>query len=351
MELYSILATLSLTIFVTFPGIVFRRIYFQHEFSKQFSTTNWNASLTFSAFFGVIVTIITFKFFENFSYFSNSLNKLSYIKDSVIAGNFSEIIKIKYLSTITWYLTISVLIAVALGHLIYKIVRVTNFDKIITFLRFENHWHYYFTGESLDFSSFKSLREHKYSPDSTLAEIIITTPEGSLITYRGQLQQHTISKKHGSLELIYLIYPARLISQNNYESIEDCDILMLPYKNIVDIKLNYYYEPNINRQEVLRIFKILLWLFYSINFVLFLINIFKHNLKFSIVIVLVYHLIFYSLYTIFSSGYEAFCVRKENKINQKNSNNLQELYTKVFAYIILFLLLFFLTYMLYKFGK
>lgn len=350
MELYSILTTLSLTVFITFPGLVFRRIYFQHEFSKQFSSTNWNASLTFSAFFGVIVTIITLNFFKSFTYFDENLVKLTYIKNCVIEGQFNEIIKLKYISTITWYITISVFIAITLGHILYKLIRITNLDKIITFLRFENHWHYYFTGESLEFSSFKNIRKHNYSPDSTLAEVSIINSDQEQITYRGQLQQHTISKKNGDLELIYLIYPA-IKKENNYLLVNDCDILLLPYRNVLDIKLNYYYEKNIDRLKTLKILKILLWILYSSNIILFLFNSYNHKLIFSITLAVFYHISFYFLINLFKSIYEAHCLKKETIIKkQKNNLQIQNSYTKVFAYSIILLLIFFLIKLLYNFG-
>ena len=89
MELqYNTISTIVFIVLLIFPGFVFRRFYFQGQFTKQFQAGEFADRIITSIFWGVfvqIISFITYCWVFNFKYESiKSIIDAAYKKVSII---------------------------------------------------------------------------------------------------------------------------------------------------------------------------------------------------------------------------------------------------------------------------
>jgi len=268
------LNTLFLFLFIVFPGIIFRRLYFVGEFSKQFNTSSWINNISISLIPGLIIQILTFILYskvigevekEDIKKFYNSLSQNS-LPDVIF--------DISSLGNILLYLGILFIISGLIAQLLYIIVRGLKLDKKYTIFRFNNHWHYYLKGEAIEFPDFKEL-----FPNSkallTEADVLVRLGETESRLYKGFLRQHTIDPKTGDLSEIYLT-DVRRYKRIKKKHSDDYSteikavpghIMVIPYKSIINLNLVFITKTSYNwKSFFLRLVYFLVFLFFEIDF-------------------------------------------------------------------------------------
>ena len=247
------LSTLIFFLFLV-PGIVFRKLYYSEEFSKQY----FKESL-FAVF---ISTILPSLFFQTVWYFA-SYYFTCYEVDLEIFGNLissepksSTFQNIQtYAVQILIYQSSMLIVAASSGYILRKIVRFQKWDRRKKIFRFQNHWHYILKGEFYDFPRANvSLKTDTVQDiEFVFVDALIETVNGSYI-YDGILVDYELSN-NGGLDTITLAETERrklsddkqreleisdeLVSHNPYYSIEG-HILLLKYCEIKNLNFTYY---------------------------------------------------------------------------------------------------------------
>lgn len=232
------LNTLFIFLFIVFPGIVFRRMYYVGEFSKQFNSSSWINSIFISLIPGIFIQAITF-----FTY-NNVVSKV----DTSIINEFYSTLAINQIPSLIYdpgniisfavYTSIMLLVSALAAQTLYMLVRGLDWDKKFSILRFQNHWHYYFKGEATKFKDFRDVSPHKRI-GITEADILVQATETETKLYKGFLRQHSLDPKTGDLMNIYLTDVMRY-SNSKGEFVEvPGDLLILPNDRIININLKY----------------------------------------------------------------------------------------------------------------
>jgi len=235
------ISSIIIIVWLIFPGVVFKRFYFQGQFAKQFGLGLFADRLITSIFWGIIVQIITFLFYSrSFGFtFTGIKNKIDRVYES-IASNKMPNITYEHLTYLLGYLACLILIAFILGSIFHHVIRFFKIDLKVPVFRFANHWNYYFRGEIISMREFKSLNKGKWL--STMVDVLIEDGSEKNKMVSGFLTQHTISQKTGDLETIYLT-GAKRYSQTTRQFKEiPGDCLVIPFEKIVDLNLRYTFQ-------------------------------------------------------------------------------------------------------------
>jgi hypothetical protein len=232
------LKTLVLIVFILVPGFLFRRVYFQGTFSKQFDSKTWSHSLFYSALFGIIINFLAYNCYEEFikiiDYkaclkFYTSISKESLSEKDLDDFNIKSIYK---------YLGILYGLAIVVAWIIYLIVRNFKLDRYFAPLRFSDHWHYYFKGEIKDFKEF-TLSKGKCSV--VTADVLVKSEKDGSNLYSGLLSSYSLDDK-GALESISLTQVQ--IFKKDTKTFKDIHstVFIIPNSNILNINLRYTFQ-------------------------------------------------------------------------------------------------------------
>jgi len=236
------LKTLVLIIFILVPGFIFRRVYFQGTFSKQFDSKSWSHSLFYSALFGIVLNFIGYTayeyFFKTIDYHTclELYNSISEEKiDKKTLKKFNIISAYKYLSLLY---TISII----LGWLVYISIRNLKLDRYFEPLRFLNHWHYYFTGEIKDFKEF-TLQNGRCSV--VAVDVLVKSEKEGNNLYSGLLSSYSLDN-NGNLESIALTQ-AQIFKYDKKEFKDiHSHVFIIPNSTIQNLNLRYTFQEEDN---------------------------------------------------------------------------------------------------------
>ena len=215
------LGFISIVISLIIPGIIFRRIYFFGEFSKQFSTKEpIHQVLLYSIIPGIIIQFSCIYFYSLF--FDIDLTKVFnfhktlFQNDNPIKENGVDLFTIIFKSYVPYTFCIY-LISIIVPFLISRlIVRGFKLDCKQKFLRFKNQWYYIFSGEVFRFPKFKNnfvsedIRINLKNHIITYVDILISPPSGKNQFYSGYLIDYELDPKDiTKLDKLYLLKPVR----------------------------------------------------------------------------------------------------------------------------------------------
>lgn len=261
--------SLLIVVFIIFPGAVLRRFFYQGEFSKQYDSQSWYHTVFLSAVLGVFVHVLTSLLFYNAfipidkNYFLDILN-LFFNKD--FDPNLLNIYGLKELKLVAYYSCLVIAVAIGLGVLGFWTIRAFGWD-LSPILRFNNHWHYYFSGEIIKTKDFENINKNG-KIIYTLADVLVKTGENSSTLYTGILNQHTINKGTGRLENIYLTNVSRFksgfgVDYQPFTRDIPGDIFIVPHDRIINLNLKYIVQkaPPVNYQPFLNFFLIVGYFF------------------------------------------------------------------------------------------
>ncbi len=264
------IVTIAYIVILVVPGVFFKRFYFQGPFSQQFQSGQFADRFVTSLFWGMITQVITFYLFINtFDVDSKSIFELLTRTHGELNENKVPILELTDLTNFLYYFISSVAVAVILGHLCHKFVRITKLDIYTEVLRFSNKWHYYFSGEILKTREFQNNIPLTDKVEATLVDILVKYGDGDDRLFSGNLVQFTISQD-GNLETIYLA-GTRRYSNSRGENIPAKEIpgdcFIIPYENVLNMNIQYIISKD---KEQKRKVKLQRWKFTLIQTSIFL---------------------------------------------------------------------------------
>jgi hypothetical protein len=239
-----------ITILVLFPGLIYRRLYFYGEFSKEFNSGhNLVGLLAISSIPGLVILIFSYVLYNNlfveidfaiiidrFKDLNSPDFRISNSKDST----FNELIKSKVLPAIGFlYLN-----SFVLGSLCGRFIRNSNLDTKFKLLRFKNYWFYLFNGHHSGFKKLKHLKASNKNHLFTKADILIDSNSNTHL-YSGIVVDYELFENDScNLSKVYLQNAERYsIKENKRVKVEiPGTLLVVDCTTMKNINLTYIYE-------------------------------------------------------------------------------------------------------------
>ncbi|MCR8559293.1 hypothetical protein KXD93_16670 [Mucilaginibacter sp. BJC16-A38] len=251
--------TISSIIFIVWlivPGVIFKRFYYQGQFTKQFGAGLFADRLITSIFWGVFVQIITFLIYSHlFGFTILSIKKYVDGAYTDLKKDLMPSVLYEYLIYILGYLVSFIVMAAFSGMVLHKIVRLFKIDVHFNVLRFSNQWDYYFRGDILATRDFKGSKKGKVL--STMVDMLIddATEKNKLVS--GFLTQYNISPKTGELETIHLTGAQKYSeTEKRFKDIPG-DCFIIPFSRIINLNLRYNIQVVDNDKKKKAIFSLI----------------------------------------------------------------------------------------------
>lgn len=242
------LATLFLLV-ILYPGFIFRRFYYTEEFSREYFKQTITDLLVAAILPSALLHIVGYFLFIRHHYTIDVATigtLLSGTSDGARVTAAFQSIYTHAMGIVSYFIAVSFLAAV--GGLITKyIVRKLKLDRKFKLFRFQNEWHYIFSGEILDFP-----RVPGNADDISIRyiDVLVKSDQGTII-YTGILADYVLSKDSG-IDRIYLTNVKRryLKDDRNYEALENepderyyylpGQFFIIPYSQIINLHITYY---------------------------------------------------------------------------------------------------------------
>ena len=251
------LATLTLLV-ILYPGFLFRRFYFTEEFSKEY----FKQSVTDLIFSSIVPGFLIH--FLGYLFFIKGRTEIDVFTIGTLLSGTSDAVKVtqafkavyeKAPAIISYFVGVSI-VGMILGLLAKLVVRNFKLDRKFKLFRFQNEWHYIFSGEILDFPK---VPGHADDVDFTYIDALVKTDEGTVI-YSGLLADYILTKDAG-IDRIYLTEvkrrflkadapeedPDAKLEENTEEIFQDSryyylpgQFFIIPYSSIINLHLTYY---------------------------------------------------------------------------------------------------------------
>lgn len=215
-------AFLFLFIVIVIPGLIFLRIFFYGEFSKQFTTKeNIPRLLLLSTIPGLLISASYLPIYNWFAKRDAELDSILILFEKLSGSQVNEdkqsLIYFKNYGGFINYCFWEYVMAATLAFLLSRvIVRGAKLDRKWKTLRFKNQWYYVFSGEVFEIKKFEKasrvlLRDHSKTKEILLAraDILIKGAEGSEL-YSGYVADYDLNPGDISkLDNLYLIDAVR----------------------------------------------------------------------------------------------------------------------------------------------
>lgn len=249
------LATLTLLI-ILYPGFLFRRFYYTEEFSKEY----FKQSVADHIFSSILPGF--FIHFLGYLLFIKGRNEIDVFTIGTLLSGTSDADKVTrafkavYQNSghiISYFTGVSAL-GMITGFMSKLIVRNFKLDRKIKLFRFQNEWHYIFSGEILDFPKVSGKAD---DIDCSYVDALVKTDEGTVI-YSGLLTDYILTKE-GGIDRIYLTSVKRRFlkddlinglesqTQQKQENTDDKryyylpgQFFIIPYNMVINLHITYY---------------------------------------------------------------------------------------------------------------
>lgn len=251
------LSTLILLLFLI-PGFLFRRFYYTGEFSKQYFKQNFT-DLVFPTLIPSLLFHAVGLYLISHSPFTNAYALDIGVISGLISGvaNYDQVNRAllniyRYSDLILGYFLCISLISGVTGFLVKVFVRNLKLDRKLKLFRFQNEWHYIFSGEILDFPRVPGKAEDL---DFTYVDALVKNDEGTII-YSGLLTEYVLSKE-GGIDRLYLTDVKRRYLKNDEKEkpgeskyyYMPGQFFVLPFQHVVNLHITYYIVEVSNLQE------------------------------------------------------------------------------------------------------
>lgn len=213
-------AVVFIFFFIVVPGYIFRRFYCNGVFSKQVNWTNNILANLLSSFVTGIILSVGFLFTLNiFSKNPIDLDKILLSVDNLIVSvnaqnqdpkkfeGFTDSFYSKYLPFIFFlYLT-----AAFLGFFSSKAIQKLGLDTKFKIFRYENNWHYLFSGKILKFKKYdSSIQTKQPRVKYTFIDVLAENSSEKPTLYSGFIADYDLNFRDPSkLDRIYLYKAGR----------------------------------------------------------------------------------------------------------------------------------------------
>lgn len=295
-----IYALIFIFFFLITPGFLARRFYYHGEFSKQINLNNNSfMNVIYSLFVGIILSLLFIYIFNCF--IKNAINIDTILSDfdrNFISSNpvnnekerfngLSNNMKSYYLPFIGAIYVFSAMV----GYFSSKIILFFNWDTRWKFLRFNNNWHYQFTGRILKFKKNISVGfNHKLKVKYTYLDILVAEKGDDTTLYSGLYGDYDLNPQDTTkLEKIHLYKATRYKKVNGTVITKNIpgNLFTIMGKNILNINCTYIcfdedetnYKKFINKKNILFPLLIISTLFFLTILVSFIfsLNIFNKD--------------------------------------------------------------------------
>lgn len=233
-----------------FPGLIYRRLYFYGEFSKEFNDgQNIVSLLAKSAVPGLVISILSITLYsyfflkidiaeviDKFKDINNPDIKLTHPHDS----SFNELI----ISKVSPFVGFEYLISLILGALSGRLIRITRLDTKFKILRYKNYWFYIFNGQYGGFKKLKHLGQENKKHLFTKADILIDSSSSTLL-YSGIVVDYELNENNCcELSKIFLQNAERYSLINNERVRVEIPgtLLVVDCTTMKNINLTYIYQ-------------------------------------------------------------------------------------------------------------
>jgi hypothetical protein len=278
------LFTTVLVLLLVAPGLFFSKAYFSGSFNIRFS----KLTVTDQVFYALIPTL----FFHLLLVLAGTSINLFYVdfkvlgvllmgakEDATIEKAFSAIQQ--DLGNILLYQATAILLAIILGWGLRYFVKRNKIDKTVEFFKYDNYWYYLLTGEILEFSNDSDSGDSSIDASEIefiFLDILVASKDKNLL-YSGLFYDYQLAAD-GGLDCLFLKSARRkfintdprvkkensnsvlndqprkslfsrfssrdkvvsiLETYNNYYPV-DGDILVIPFKEIINVNLSYYLQ-------------------------------------------------------------------------------------------------------------
>jgi len=234
------LLSIFLILVLYIPGYFFKRFYYTGKFTKQFTAGNFTERFVTSLFWGLVLQCLSFLL-------ANITLKISYNDVKKPLSSFYEDIcnsrvpncSFDDIKHAMFYMSITIILAMGLGTLCHKVVRLFRFDIKYPILKFSNYWFYYFRGEVTLLMKENTKRGKLLS---TEIDIVARDTDTSTKLYSGLLIDYTTSSVNGELETIAITSAQRWSNTEKLFKPIKGDFLILPYNRILNFNIRFTYE-------------------------------------------------------------------------------------------------------------
>ncbi|WKK76735.1 hypothetical protein QYS49_05490 [Marivirga salinae] len=252
------LGFITILFLIIFPGVIFRRLYFYGEFSKEFrSNYNLITLIAISSIPGVILLIITSLLYNSFDtinldfiidYFKEiKSNETKPDDDTIYPITLNEI----FASKIAPFTGLLYSISIASGLVLGRAVRKSRIDTKFKLLRFRNYWFYLFNGHHTSFKKLKGIQPGSNKHLFTRADILIGTGSDSTL-YSGIVVDYELKENDcSSLNKIMLQSARRYKTKFGRMLSKDIPghLLIVDCENMSNINLTYVSEKRVGLLE------------------------------------------------------------------------------------------------------
>jgi hypothetical protein len=252
----------TILIFIVLPGLLFRRLYFYGEFSKEFNAGyNIFGLVSISAIPGLILFFFTL--ILSYTVFDISVGLFIDAYKTARGTIYSDTSPQNILdlfeenrSEIFTFCSLLYVISFLFGVLSGRLVRILRLDTRYKLLRFKNHWFYLLNNRASQMKKFKSFRKPNRKYAFTMADVLVDTNDGNKL-YSGVVRDYQLkSNTNTELSLIVLsdVYRYNKLDNNKTEAKSiPGELLIVNCDNLLNINLTYSYNKNekaINRTWV-----------------------------------------------------------------------------------------------------
>jgi hypothetical protein len=257
-----------LIILIISPGFVFNVSFFSGTFSKAYRGNKFIDQIPFLIVPGLLINLIWYFFVVPLTKYKVCLKTIGLL---IIGPNSDDFVSQCFqnigsnLVPISLYFLSIWIFSSFLGHSIRIVIRKNRLDRKFKFLRIANYWHYFISGEYLDFPvsepDGKSKEKGKnFSYDDLDAVFmfanVVSNLDNHTLTYHGNVAHFDLDSQ-GDLKSIYLKNSVKQDvffeknSEHNLTFFEDdiSGVLMIPFKSITDINIKYYLVEKIGDEK------------------------------------------------------------------------------------------------------
>ena len=244
------LGLIVVLLLLIFPGLIYRRLYFYGEFSKEFkSNFNLFSLLAISTIPGLINLILIYVLYDSFfesidlgeiiDTFKN-INNENYRFTKTDTTPLKDLINSKAAPFIGFLYLSSFIFGAISG----RIVRLSRLDTKFKLLRFKNYWFYIFNGQHTNFKKMKHLRLENKKHLFTKADILIDSNNKTHLYSGIVVDYELLDNNCNSLNKI-MLQNAKRYSHKDGGTIPveiSGNLLIIDCTTMKNINLTYAYE-------------------------------------------------------------------------------------------------------------
>lgn len=244
---------------VLFPGLIFRRLYFYGEFSKQFNSGyNLIRLIAVASIPGIIILICVYRFYNHFVTeidLDEIIDKFKDINNPNYRLKKSNNTPLENLlrEKIAPFIGFLYLNSVILGSILGRFIRISKIDTKFKLLRFKNYWFYLFNGHHTGFKKMRHLKEKNKKHLFTKADILIDSNNKTLL-YSGIVVDYELEENNSSVLSKVMLQNAERYSLRNNVRVPVAipgTLLVVECSSMKNINLTYIYEESKSISKVI----------------------------------------------------------------------------------------------------